>query len=388
MIDHITAEKEKDMREKEPIYYARAAIETMMRKYEAAKLPPEGHFHYHQGVFLSGVYQIYKLCQDERYFQYIKDWVDSCVNKEGEIESRDPGQLDDIQPGILLFPLLDATGDERYKKAMDILISAVRTFPRNEEGGFWHKKRYPNQMWLDGLYMAGPFATEYGKRFQRMDDLENAISQALLMEEKTRDERTGLWYHAWDCSRKAEWAEARTGLSPEFWGRSIGWVPVALLEELNFIPKKHPGHQKLRRLIRELLEAICRYQSEDGRWYQVVDKGGMAGNWLETSCSCLYVAAIYRAIELEILPGKYLIKAQNGYKGVIQSLQWKEEDLLIGGICIGTGVGNYRHYCERPASVNDLHGVGAFLLMCAAAQRSSVLYNAADVAGHRSVDCR
>lgn len=363
-------EQKKGRDECSPLEYALKSCHTMMRKFDAQKLPPKGHFHYHQGVFLSGMYETYCLCGEQELFDYIKQWVDCCVDEKGNIREFDPGQLDDIQPGILLFPLYERTKDERYRKALDMLLPIVRDFPRNEEGGFWHKDCCPEQMWLDGLYMAGPICAEYGKRFDKPEYLDIAVTQALLMQEKTRDEKTGLWYHAWDCSRKESWADAVTGLSPEFWGRSIGWVPVAVLDDLKYLPPTYPGYQELCQLVKELLEAVCRYQSEDGRWYQVVDRGGEEGNWLETSCSCLYVAALCRAVGCGLLPSSYLGRAEKGYRAVIRSLDFAGEDLLVGGVCVGTGVGDYRHYCNRPVSVNDLHGVGAFLLMCAEAHRS------------------
>ena len=352
-----------------PFFYAQAAVDTMMRKFKAADLPPKGHFHYHQGVFLSGVYQIYLQCKNDEYLQYVKDWVDSVIDKEGNILDYHPGHLDDIQPGILFFPLYDAAGDEKYKRALDKLVPILLDFAKNAAGGFFHKAELSHQMWLDGLYMAGPVSAEYGYRYKKKDYLECAIEQALLMREKTEDKETGLWYHAWDESRRAEWANPVTGLSSEFWGRSIGWVPVAVLGELDFIPKKHPHYQDMCSLVKDLLMAVCRYQSEEGRWYQVVDKGGKEGNWLENSCSCLYVAAICNAVDKGILPSKYLANARRGYEAVINSLSWKGEDIQIGSVCIGTEVGDYKHYCERPVSTNDLHGVGAFLLMCAACER-------------------
>lgn len=356
--------EEKKSVEKRPLFYAKASVETMMRKFKGPDLPPRGRFHYHQGVFLSGVYKTYQACGDERYFQYVKSWVDSCIDENGVILDCDKTQLDDQQAGILLYPLLDRTGDAKYKKALDAILPVIREFPRNEAGGFWHKHRYPDQMWLDGLYMAGPVTAEYGKRFNVPQDLDLVAQQALLMEEKTKDPRTGLLYHAWDCSKKVEWADPETGLSPEFWGRSIGWVPVAVLDDLDFLPETHPSCGELRRLVKELLEAVCRYQSQEGRWYQVVDKPEGEGNWLETSCSCLFVAAICKAVRQGILPEEYLSYARKGYEGVINSLEWDGEDLLVGGVCVGTGVGNYEHYINRPTSVNDLHGVGAFLIMC------------------------
>lgn len=261
-----------------PIEYAKASIETMMRTYEAAQLPPEGRFHYHQGVFLSGVYKTYELCKEEKYAQYVKDWVDSVITPQGEIKSADMGQFDDMQPGILLYPLYQRTGDKKYKKV--------------------------------------------------------------------------------------EWADPETGCSSEFWGRAMGWVPVALLDELDFIPLEHAGRKELEEMAVNLLKSLVAFQSEEGRWYQVVDKGADSGNWLEKSCSCFYVAAFCKAVRKGLLDREYLKYAQKGYEAVINSLTWKGVDLLVCDVCIGTGVGNYEHYIHRPASTNDLHGVGAFLLMC------------------------
>lgn len=354
---------------KEPIYYAKALVETLMRKFRAEELPPLGHFHYHQGVFLSGVHKTYEICGDERYFQYVKDWVDSCIDEKGKILNYDSGQLDDLQPGILLYPLLDRTGDTRYRKALDTILPIIQDFPRNEEGGFWHKEEHPNQMWLDGLYMAGPICAEYGNRFDAPEYFDLVAEQALLMEKKTKDKKTGLLYHAWDCSKEMGWADPTTGLSPEFWGRSIGWVPVAVLDELDFLPKNHLQYKELQRMVRQLLEAVCRYQSPEGRWFQVIDKENRPDNWLETSCSCLFVAALCKAVRAEILPKEYLSQARKGYEGVIASLGREGEDLLVGNVCIGTGVGDYDHYIHRPTSVNDLHGAGAFLIMCAEMQK-------------------
>ncbi|NLK75153.1 MAG: glycoside hydrolase family 88 protein [Clostridiales bacterium] len=353
---------------KEPISYGKASCDTMMRKYKAKELPPEGRFHYHQGVFLSGMYKTYELCGDEKYFTYIKEWVDSIIDENGNINKYDPGQLDDIQPGILLFPLLDKTGDMRYQKALDELLMVVKKFPRNGVGGFWHKEWYPNQMWLDGLYMAGPICAEYAKRYNKPEFTDIVVEQAILMNEKTKDEKTGLLYHAWDYSKEEDWADPETGLSPEFWGRSIGWVPVAILDDLDYIDEKQEGYDSLCEIVRELLIAVCNYQSDSGLWYQVIDKMDEKDNWLETSCSSLFVAAICKAVRKGILDASYLAKAKKGFEGVIDSLKWEGDNLIVGNVCIGTGVGDYKHYIERPVSENDLHGVGAFLIMCAEVQ--------------------
>lgn len=348
-----------------PIDYAMAAVETMMRTYEASELPPKGQFHYHQGVFLSGVYKIYELCGKEQYAKYVKDWVDSVITEEGSLKKADMGQFDDMQPGILLYPLYQKTGNEKYKKVLDFLMAAIDEYPTTPEGGYFHKAWCPQEMWLDGLYMEGPLRARYGAEFHRPEYFDEVIFQALTMREHTKDEKTGLYYHAWSYDRKVSWANPETGCSPEFWGRAMGWVPVALLDELDVIPKDHPKRAELETMAVELLKALLAFQSGEGRWYQVVNKGNEPSNWLENSCSCLYVAALCKAFRTGLLEREYLMAAQKGYRAVIDSLTWRGQDLLLGNVCIGTGVGDYQHYINRPVSTNDLHGVGAFLLMCA-----------------------
>ena len=219
-------------------------------------------------------------------------------------------------------------------------------------------------MWLDGLYMAGPFCALYGKTFHDQESFDSCVYQALLMEKKTKDEKTGLLYHAWDSVKERPWADAVTGRSPEFWGRSIGWVPVAVLDELECMPEEQEGYGELVRMVTQLLEAVERYQDSTGLWYQVVDKGDDPANWLETSCSCLFAAAICKAVRMGFLDESHLAAAVKAFEGVISRLEYRGEDVIIGGICVGTGVGDFKHYCNRPTSENDLHGTGAFLLMC------------------------
>ena len=350
-----------------PLEYATAAVETMMRKFTPEELPPKNGFHYHQGVFLDGVYRNYLLSENETWFHYIKEWMDYMVDEDGNVRYSRARSLDDMQASTLLYPLYKRTKEEKYKKLMDEIMREILAYPRNREGGFWHMERTPNQMWLDGLYMAGPIVCKYADMFGHPEYYDIAVEQALLMQSKTMDPQTGLLYHAYDEDRKAIWADKKTGQSSEFWGRSIGWVPVAILEELDYIPEGHPGYKALCDMVRNLLTALCGFQSQDGRWYQVVNKAEMPGNWPENSCSCLFSAALFDAVKKGILEKKYLDHARRGYQGVIDSLSWEKDDLLIGNVCVGTGVGDYAYYVNRPVSTNDLHGVGAFLIMCASA---------------------
>ena len=351
--------------------YAQQACDTMMRRFKAADLPPKGHFHYHQGVFLSGVYKTWQLTGEQKYFTYVKDWIDSVFTEDGKIKNAySHADLDDIQPGTLLYPLLDKTGDRRYRACIESVAAQIPDIPRCQCGGFYHKVSLTGQMWLDGLYMLGPFMCEYGRRFDRPDWLSMVSRHVLLMQEHTRDEKTGLWRHAWDETRQAGWCDPKTGLAPEFWGRSLGWVPVAIQDDLANMEPSAPGYEDLKAVTVELLEALARFQGPDGRWWQVVDKVGQEGNWPENSCTCLFTAAIARGIRTGLLDkAKWLPIARRSYEGVIKSLTWEGKDIQIGNVCIGTGVGNYEFYCARPCSTNDLHGVGAFLLMCTELQQ-------------------
>ncbi|MFD2118006.1 glycoside hydrolase family 105 protein [Paenibacillus yanchengensis] len=348
-----------------PIQWAQQAADTIMAKFEAEQLPPE-RFHYHQGVFLSGVEKYWRQTKEQKYYDYMKRWVDSHIQSDGSIPRFKSDELDDIQPGVLLFTLYEQTGEERYKQALYNLVPLLKNWPSNASGGFWHKGHYPNQMWLDGLYMAGPIAVQFAKTFDEHDYYDMITFQALLMEKHTKDPQTGLLYHGWDETKQAKWADSDTGLAPEFWGRAIGWYPVALLEMFEHLPDSHKDKAQLIAIVQHLLQSLIKFQdATTGLWYQVIDKGDKTDNWLENSCTALFVHAIAKAVRFGYLDPSYLQYAWKGYGGVINTLTFDENDnVIIGNICIGTSIGDYAHYIARPTSENDLHGVGAFMLMC------------------------
>lgn len=352
---------------------AREACDTMMRKFAPQDLPPKGHFHYHQGVFLSGVLAVYALCGEQAYFDYAKAWVDSLVDENGHVHGYSRHEMDDLQPGILLYPILEKTGDARYRRALDELAGAFMDYPRNKQGGLYHKKDLTCQMWLDGLYMGGPLCAQYAQLTGNQWYYDLVVQQAVMMRDNTRESDTGLWKHAYDETRTMPWADKTTGRSPEFWGRSMGWVPVALCDDIAAFPEGDLRAETLKGLLVQLLSAVVKYQDGDsGLWYQVLNKGGQAGNWLESSCTCLFSCAMFRAHKMGILDETYRDAAARGFQGVTARLARDENGLLIGNICVGTGVGDYPFYCARPTSVNDLHGAGAFLLMCAAAAQAGM----------------
>ena len=371
------------MKEK-AIAVGKSLCDTMMRKYDAPELPPKQTFLYHQGVFLSGMLNVYKICNEEKYFEYAKKWVDSIIDKDGNILEYDynnteviqPGidkrSIDHIQPGILLYRLYEKTGDERYKIALKTLMNILKDWPKNKAGGFWHKECHPYQMWLDSLYMGGPIRAEYAAFIGESFWLDEALEQIFIMYENMYDKKSGLMLHAWDESKEAVWADDETGLSEEVWGRALGWYVYAITDILSFTPADHPKRAGVVEIEKKLLGNLMKYRDSDTKmWYQVVDKGECEGNWIETSCSCLFTAAFAKAVSLGVLDKNLTEYVNESFESIVSRLGGNCDNLSVDGVCIGTSVCNYQGYIERPTCSNDLHGVGAFLLMCAAVATSN-----------------
>ncbi|MEF2965448.1 glycoside hydrolase family 88 protein [Paenibacillus sp. M1] len=348
-----------------PMEWARKACDSLMDTYAAGNLPPAHRWHYHQGVFLCGMELLWEAVQDDRYIEYIQQYVDDLVDDHGNFYfARD--ELDAVQAGLLLFKLHERTGKAKYRVAADKLRNLLLTLNRTSEGGYWHKDKYPNQMWLDGLYMAGVFSLKYANVYAETALREVVLHQERLMRKHMRDEATGLLYHAWDESRRMPWASPDTGCSPEFWSRSLGWYGLALSQFLDLLPEGYPGREELAEVLCDFVRALIRYQDqESGLWYQVVDKGDRSDNWLETSGSCLFVYAIAKAVKSGLAEGDALAAARKGYEGLTRVVEWDEQGrLLLPDICIGTSAGDYENYVTRPKVKNDLHGVGAFVMAC------------------------
>jgi len=339
---------------------------TMIKKYPEAKdLPPEGKFLYHQGVFLSGMMKTYELIGEEKYFNYIKEWVDSLIDDDGNICGCIPEMMDFLQPGILLFPLYKKTKEEKYRKALYHIGDCYKDWPKNEEGGYWHKHCLPNQMWLDGLYMGGPFHAEFSAFSGEEKFLNEAVKQAQVMYEHTLDKKTGLLFHVWNSDKSMEWANPETGCSPEIWSRGLGWYSIAIMDIIEYLPRESDGYKLLEEIVKTLFKNIMKYRDPEKKiWYQVVDKPDEAGNWLEGSGTFLFIAAFAKAIRFGILEDTYKDFTNESFEGAYNSVTHRGEDLLVDNVCIWTSVGDYDNYIGRPTSENDLHGVGTFLLMC------------------------
>jgi len=303
-----------------------------------------------------------------------RKWVDHFVTSHGEVLTyrAQDFNLDQINPGKLLFPLYRLTGDERYAQAIRLLINQLKDQPRNRSGGFWHKQIYPHQMWLDGLYMAEPFYAEYAHIFNEPAIFDDIIHQFTLIEKHTRDPQTGLLYHGWDESRSQAWADPGTGCSPNCWGRAIGWYVMALVDVLDYLPIDHAGRTSLISILQRLAEALVRFQDEaTGLWYQVVDAADRPGNYRESSVSAMLTYGFAKAVRLGYLDPQYLVAAQRAYRGLLENMIRVDAfgAVTLEGTCSVAGLGgapyrdgSFEYYVNEPVAANDFKGVGPFIL--------------------------
>ncbi|WP_461052429.1 glycoside hydrolase family 88 protein [Spirosoma arcticum] len=336
----------------------------------------DARWEYEMGVVLRGIEQVWYRTGDARYFDYIKKNMDRYVMADGSIRTYklDEFNIDYVTPGRALLLLAQQTlpGKEKYRKAADLLRKQLKQQPRTKEGGFWHKKRYPYQMWLDGLYMAEPFYAEYSLLYNKPENFNDIINQFVWMEQHARDERTGLLYHGWDESRQQKWANPQTGKSPNFWSRAMGWYAMAVVDVLDYIPPTHPRRGEVIAILQRLMPAVVKYQDPTaGGWYQVTDKIGAKGNYMEASGTGMLVYALAKGVRMGYLPAQMMTYARKGYDGMLKNFISTDERGMIhlektvsvsglGGDPYRDG--SYEYYLGEPLRQNDLKGVGPFIM--------------------------
>jgi unsaturated rhamnogalacturonyl hydrolase len=342
---------------------------------------PEGYgekWAYDAGLVLEGFQAVWRKKGDVRYYDYAKRSIDRFLDSDGNIQGYklETYNIDDIKMGKVLFALLaeskDAKDKERYQKTLDLLRSQMRTHPRTKEGAFWHKNIYPHQMWLDGVYMASPFLAKYAATFHEPALFDDVAKQILLAEKYMRDPKTGLLYHGWDESKQQRWANPKTGTSPEFWGRAMGWYAMAVVDVLELLPKDHPKRGAVEGVLRRLATAIASVQDkETGVWWQVLDAGPREKNYREASASSMFVYALSKAIKNGWLDAKtFGPVADRGYQGLLEQFAQSDKGLFqLKSVCRVAGLGGnpyrdgtYDYYTGTEIVTNDPKGLGAFLL--------------------------
>ncbi len=330
-------------------------------------------WNYIDGCMLTALTEMEGLTGDRRYFDFVKAVADHFVGEDGSIRTFKPdaANLDDINEGRVLFALYERTGEEKYRKAADFLRGRLAEQPRTWEGNFWHKAIYPNQVWLDGIYMAQPFYALYEKHFGG-GDYSDTVGQIKNVRTRMFSEKKGLYFHGYDASKTAFWADQYTGCSKNFWLRSLGWFAVALADLLDILPGGE-DRDSLRVIFAELMASIDRYvDGETGLYWQVPDQGPREGNYLETSGSAMMAYAMLKGARLGVLDKAYAAKGQKTFDGIMEKyLTFTETGLDLGGICLVAGLGpennrrrdgSYEYYISEPVVANDAKGVAPFVL--------------------------
>lgn len=330
-------------------------------------------WNYIDGCMLTALLEMEGLTGDRRYFDFARAVADHFVGEDGSIRTFQPQarNLDDINEGRVLFALHARTGEEKYRRAADFLRARLEEQPRTAEGNFWHKAIYPNQVWLDGIYMAQPFYALYEKHFGK-GDYSDIAGQIKNVRAKMFSQEKGLYFHGYDASRTAFWADPETGCSKNFWLRSLGWFGVALADLLDILPQGE-DRDSLKAIFIELMEHIARYADPaTGLYWQVPDQGGREGNYLETSGSAMMAYAMLKGARLGALDREYAAKGQKTFDGIMEKyLTFTEDGLDLGGICLVAGLGpednrrrdgSYEYYISEPVVANDAKGVAPFVL--------------------------
>jgi unsaturated rhamnogalacturonyl hydrolase len=338
---------------------------------------------YEQGLMLTAFERMSGWSGDTAYAGFVRRNLEQYVNPDGSIRTykQDDLNLDNCAPGRSLLTVYKWTGEERYRKAAELLREQLLKMPRTSEGGFWHKKIYPSQMWLDGLYMAEPFYARYAVMTGDTAALSDVFRQFRLIANHTFDPATGLYYHGWDESRKERWANPATGCSPSFWGRSIGWYAMALVDVLDEISEKDPRRQELVSALKNLGKSLLMYRDPGSYvWFQVVDQGMKPGNYLESSASCMFAYVFAKGASRGWLDSSYARYARESFEGILKTFVTVEQDgtITLRETCRGAGLGgtpyrdgSFSYYANELRRTNDPKGIGPFMLAAMEIEKNS-----------------
>jgi unsaturated rhamnogalacturonyl hydrolase len=351
-----------------------ALLEKALAAALADCAPAAVQWNYETGLLLKAVWEASARCRGSADNAAVKDRVDALVRADGSIAGyrRDEFNLDQVNFGRVVLDLWKATGEARYRVAAETLLGQLAFQPRTPSGSFWHKKIYPNQVWLDGLYMCGPFYAACGAEFGRPECFDDICAQMLKVREVMKDPKTGLYFHAWDESKAMGWADPRTGLSPHVWGRAVGWLSMALVDILDFLPEDHRDRAALVSMFADLAAALIRAQDGRGLWWQVMDRPGETGNYLETSASAMFAYALLKGARMKYLVGKdFAASGRRAIEAIVErAVSFDGAGRFhLGGICKVAGLGgspyrdgSYSYYVGEPIVSDDYKGTGPFIL--------------------------
>lgn len=329
---------------------------------------------YTQGLVAKAMMELYKKTNKQSCLVYVKGFAEYFITKEGNILTYKMSDynIDRLNGGNFLFDMYAETREERYLKAIKLLREQLITHPRVSEGAFWHKKIYPHQVWLDGLYMASPFYAHYASFFNEVSLFDDVTKQFMIADKYTFDTNTGLNYHGWDESRTQKWANPITGQSPNFWSRSMGWYMMAMVDVLDFLPSNHPDRPAIINMLNKLSVALLKYQDKKtGMWYQVTNFPKRDGNYLESSGTAMFSYAMAKAFHKGYLPEKFLKASKKAFAGLVKYSTQVNPDgtVSITRACSVAGLGgnpyrdgSYEYYINEPIRNDDPKVIGPFIM--------------------------
>ena len=331
-------------------------------------------WNYIDGCMLTALLAMTEITGDDRYAAFVEEVADCFVREDGTIDTFNPEKraLDDYNEGRILFPMYQRTRNGKYRKAADYLYRTLQEQPRTEEGNFWHKLIYPNQVWLDGTYMALPFLAMYEYTYGQ-GDVRDVMRQLRTVRARMRDPETGLYYHGYDVTRKAFWADPDTGLSRHFWLRAIGWYSLALADLAEIVPDGTAERTELVETLWELMESIDAYSDQETNMYlQVEDQQGRKGNYPETSGSAMIACAMLKGARLGLLEGRFRDLGRKTFEGISHHFLTAQDGMLgLKNICLVAGLGpennrrrdgSYAYYISEPVVTNDAKGSAPYVL--------------------------
>lgn len=329
---------------------------------------------YTQGLIAKSLMELYLFTNDKKYYEYVKEFADFFVNDNGEIKTYkvDDYNIDRLNGGNFLFDIYNQTRDVKYLKAIELLRSQLKTHPRVSEGAFWHKKVYPHQIWLDGLYMGSPFYCRYAAIFDKPALFDDVYRQFKIADKYTLDPKTGLNFHGWDESKTQKWANPETGQSPNFWSRSIGWYMMAIVDVLDYFPINHPNRPDLILILNRISNSLLKFQDKKNRmWFQVTNLPNKKGNYIESTGTIMFCYAMAKGANKGYLPKKFRKEAEKIFNGVIKNSTQLNEDgtTSITRCCSVAGLGgnpyrdgSFEYYISEPVRNDDPKAVGPFIL--------------------------
>jgi unsaturated rhamnogalacturonyl hydrolase len=318
--------------------------DTIMRRYTPnINAMTSKSWEYSNTIILHGMEKVYNWTGDAAYLSYIKNYVDAFTAVNGNSITGWAQTLDKIHPGIVCLFLYEkyksanVTDSTRYRNLVKLLRNNLITggYRKSAAGFYDHKVQavYTDVVMLDGIYMAHPFLVKYGRLFNDNVALDTATSQTLRIADILYVPAKHLLKHAYHyipgSVNNPSWDDAN-GVSSQYWSRAMGWYAMAVVDMLKYLPASHPKYTAMRNLLSNIAIGIRDSQDPSGLWWQVMDRPGVAGNYLETSGSAMFVYTIKTAVDSGWISNSFLPVAQNGWTG-LQSYITTYNGTLAGG---------------------------------------------------------